>query len=187
MNHPLISATETKHKKKNIPDPKPGDIIAVHQIIKEGDKERVQVFEGVVIKRQHGTQLGATYTVRKIAVGGIGVEKTFPLHSPLIVKVERIKSSHTRRAKLLYLRDTKSSRIQLNGEKPSPMVWEEPEAEKELEKIKEEQEKEAQLKAQEKEAEEEEMEKKFEQAQAAHTGEDELETKNEKSKTITEK
>lgn len=164
MNHPLITAVEEKHKKKNIPDPKPGDVVRVHQIITEGDKERVQVFEGVVIKRQHGTQLGATFTVRKIAVGGIGVERTYQLHSPTVVKVERVKSSHVRRAKLLYLRNTKSSRIRLHGEKADAVVWEEPEAEKELEKIKEEQEKEAEIKAHEKEREEQELEKKFHEA-----------------------
>jgi len=164
MNHPLISAIEENYKKKNIPDPKPGDVVRVHQIIKEGDKERVQVFEGVVIKRQHGTELGATFTVRKIAVGGIGVERTYQLHSPTVVKVERVKSSHVRHAKLLYLRNTKSSRIRLHGEKADAVVWEEPEAEKELEKIKEEQEKEADIKAQEKAHEEEELEKKFHEA-----------------------
>ena len=164
MNHPLISAIEEDYKKKNIPDPKPGDVVRVHQIITEGDTDRVQVFEGVVIKRQHGIQIGATFTVRKIAVGGIGVERTYQLHSPTIVKVERVKSSHVRRAKLLYLRNTKSSRIRLNSEKADVMVWEEPEAEKELEKIKEEQEKEAEHKADKKAHEEEVLEKKFHEA-----------------------
>ena len=180
MVNNIVTQFEKSYKKKNIPDPRPGDIVKVYQLIKEGEKERIQVFEGVVIKRQHGTQLGASFTVRKIAVGGVGVEKTFPLHSPLIVKVERIKSSKVRRAHLGYLRNIKSSKIKLRKEKKDPMVWEEPEAEKELEKIKEEQEQEAQLKAQEKEKEEEELEEKFEQAQASH-GEPKTDIKDEKS------
>ena len=73
MNHPLISAIEERYKKKNIPDPKPGDVVVSNYYRRRYD--RVQVFEGVVIKRQHGIQIGATFTVRKIAVGGIGVER----------------------------------------------------------------------------------------------------------------
>ena len=168
MSHILINQITDSYKKKNIPDPKLGDIIRVHQIIKEGDKERIQVFEGVCLKRNHGTEIGATFTVRKIAIGGIGVEKTFPLHSPLIVKIERLKSSQTRRAKLNYLRNIKSSKIRLNKEKTNYAMWEEPEAEEELEKIKHEQEKEAEHKAEEKAQEEAELEKQFEKAQASH-------------------
>lgn len=168
MSHPMIAKFEEKYKKKNIPDPRPGDVVRVHQIIREGEKERIQVFEGVVLKRQHGTEIGATFTVRKIATGGIGVERTYLLHSPIIVKLERIKSSQVRRANLSYLRNIRSSKIKLNKEKPDYMMWEEPEAEKELEKIKEEQAEEAEHKAEEKEKEELELEEKFEQAQATH-------------------
>lgn len=172
MNHPLVKNITDSYKKKNIPDPKPGDILRVHQIIKEGEKERVQVFEGVCLKRNHGQEIGATFTVRKIAVGGVGVERTFPLHSPLIVKIERLKSSQTRRAKLNYLRNINSSKIRLKKEKTDYQMWEEPEAEKELEKIKEEQEREAQEKAQEKAKQEENLEQQFEQAKKAHTAVD---------------
>ena len=172
MNHPFVKQITDLYKKRNIPNPKPGDILRVHQIIKEGEKERVQVFEGVCLKRNHGTEIGATFTVRKIAVGGVGVERTFPLHSPLIVKVERLKSSETRRAKLNYLRNINSSKIRLKKEKNDYQMWEEPEAEKELEKIKEEQEKEAQEKAQEKAKKDENLEKQFEEAKKAHASSD---------------
>lgn len=168
MTNILITQYEQKYKKKNIPDPRPGDIVRVHQLIKEGEKERIQVFEGVVIKRQHGNELGASFTVRKIATGGVGVEKTFPLHSPAVVKLERVKTSQVRRANLSYLKNIRSSKIKLNKEKPDYKMWEEPEAEKELEKIKEEQEKEAEQKAEQKEKEEEKLEEKFEQAQESH-------------------
>lgn len=171
MTNMIIQEIAKDYKKKNTPDPKPGDTVRVHQLIKEGAKERIQIFEGVVIKRQHGSELGATFTVRKIAVGGVGVEKTFLLHSPLVIKVERVRASKVRRAKLFYLRNTKSSKIRLRQDKPSKKIWEEPEAEKELEKIKEEQAEEAQVKAQEKEKEEQELEEKFEQAKVTHNDE----------------
>ncbi|MFH2085619.1 MAG: 50S ribosomal protein L19 [bacterium] len=80
-----------------------GDTVRVHQTIKEGDKSRVQIFEGVVIAIH--AKDDPTFVVRKIATGGIGVEKIFPLHAPVIVKVEVKKTSFTRRAKLYYLRD----------------------------------------------------------------------------------
>lgn len=168
MTHILLTQTEAQYKKKNIPDPRPGDVVRVHQIIKEGDKERVQIFEGIVISRRHGQELGASFTVRKIAAGNIGVEKTFPLHSPSVIKVERLRSSRVRRAKLLYLRDVKTSKMKLKGEKASPLVWEEPEAEKELEKIEAEQAKEAEEKQEEKQEEEAELEKKVAEAKKAH-------------------
>jgi large subunit ribosomal protein L19 len=88
-----------------------GDTVAVHQKIKEGDKERVQVFQGVVISRR-GSGTGATFTVRKISAG-IGVEKVFPLHSPNIAMIKRLRSGKVRRAKLYYMRDRygKAARI----------------------------------------------------------------------------
>jgi large subunit ribosomal protein L19 len=168
MNHPLVKAVEDNFKKKNIPEVKSGDIVKVYQLIKEGDKERVQIFEGIVIKRQHGSEMGATFTVRKIAVGGIGVERTFLLHSPLILKIERTKESKVRRSKLFYLRDTRSSKMRLNKEKNSAQTWEEPEAVAELEKIKEEQAEEAEAKMEEKEQEQAEIEKKLEEVKKSH-------------------
>jgi large subunit ribosomal protein L19 len=89
----------------------PGDTIAVHQKIQEGDKERIQVFQGVVIgKRGAGT--GATFTVRKMS-SGIAVEKIYPLHSPNIEKIEKVREGRVKRAKLNYLRERagKSARI----------------------------------------------------------------------------
>ena len=87
----------------DIPDFGPGDTVAVHAKVVEGDKERIQVFEGVVIKRK-GKGIDATFTVRKVSQG-IGVERIFPLHSPRIAKIEKLRSGKVRRAKLYYLRN----------------------------------------------------------------------------------
>jgi large subunit ribosomal protein L19 len=89
----------------DIPDFAPGDTVRVHVRIKEGDKERIQVFEGVVIARQHGG-LRETFTVRKISFG-VGVERIFPLHSPVIERIEVVRRGDVRRAKLYYLRRLK--------------------------------------------------------------------------------
>ncbi len=83
---------------------RPGDTIKVHQRIEEGDKTRTQVFEGLVIARKHGREAGATFTVRKVS-GGIGVERIFPLYSPLVEKIEIVKHFKARRAKLYYVRE----------------------------------------------------------------------------------
>ena len=106
-----ISAVEAKHLKDNIPEFRPGDTLRVHTKIKEGDKERIQIFEGVVIQ-QRGKGIGSTFTVRKVS-SGIGVERVFPLHSPNVTKIERMKQGRVRRAKLFYLRKLsgKSARI----------------------------------------------------------------------------
>jgi large subunit ribosomal protein L19 len=106
-----ISAVEAKHLKDKIPEFRPGDALRVHSRIKEGDKERVQIFEGVVIQ-QRGRGIGKTFTVRKIS-SGIGVERVFPLHSPNVIKIERIRQGRVRRAKLFYIRELtgKSARI----------------------------------------------------------------------------
>lgn len=91
--------------KSDIPDFGPGDTVAVHSKVIEGDKERIQVFEGVVIKRKGGG-INATFTVRKIS-NGIGVERIFPVHSPNIDKIVKLRSGKVRRAKLYYLRKLK--------------------------------------------------------------------------------
>jgi large subunit ribosomal protein L19 len=95
-----------------IPAFRPGDTVKVHAKIKEGAKERVQVFEGVVISRQGGTNGTATFTVRKVSYN-VGVERTFFLHSPMIEKIEMVSVGEVRRARLYYLRDLrgKSARI----------------------------------------------------------------------------
>ena len=100
--------------RKNIPDVKPGDVVRVHQKIKEGEKERIQVFEGVVLAKKHGTGINATITVRKVTLG-VGVERIFPLHSPLVDKIEIIKRSKVRRAKLYYLREAKGRKARLKA------------------------------------------------------------------------
>ena len=98
--------------KTDLPDIRPGDTILVSQKIREGDKERIQDFEGLVIARKHGKEAGATITVRKVILG-IGVERIFPLHSPTIKKVEILKRGRVRRAKLYYLRKAKGKKAKL--------------------------------------------------------------------------
>jgi len=90
--------------KKDLPEIRPGDTVKVYQKIKEGNKERIQAFEGVVIARKHGKGITATITVRKVS-GGIGIERIFPLHSPTIEKIEVLQRGKVRRAKLYYLRE----------------------------------------------------------------------------------
>jgi len=97
---------------KKIPVIKSGQTIRVHQRIKEGNKERIQPFEGLVIAVKHGRGVNATFTVRKIS-GGIGVERIYPMHSPTIDKIEVLKVAKVRRAKLYYMRELsgKSARM----------------------------------------------------------------------------
>ncbi len=101
--------------KTDLPDIRPGDTVQVHQKIKEGDKKRIQIFEGVVVARKHGKESGATITVRKI-ISGIGVERIFPIHSPTIEKIEISKRGKVRRAKLYYLRKAKGKKSKLKRE-----------------------------------------------------------------------
>ncbi len=98
----IIDKLEMEQMKKDIPTFKAGDTLKVHVKITEGDKQRIQVFQGVCIKRVN-SGLGSSYTVRKIS-GGIGVERIFPLHSPSIDKIEVLRVGKVRRAKLYYLR-----------------------------------------------------------------------------------
>ena len=99
----IIKSIEHEQLKNKIPELKIGNTVRVHQRIKEGNRERIQVFEGIIIKKQGGG-LNATFTVRKIAYG-VGVEKTFLVHSPMVEKVEVVRVGKARRAKLYYLRD----------------------------------------------------------------------------------
>ena len=99
----IIKSIEHEQLKNKIPDLKVGDTVRVHQRIKEGNRERVQVFEGIIIKKQGGS-VNATFTVRRISYG-VGVEKTFLVHSPLVEKVEVVRVGKARRAKLYYLRE----------------------------------------------------------------------------------
>lgn len=106
----------TKHtspvdvEKRKTADIRSGDTVRVWQKIKEKDKTRLQAFEGLVIARKHGREAGATFTVRKV-VKSIGVEKIFPLYSPIIDHVEVVKRSHVRRAKLYYIREKATREI----------------------------------------------------------------------------
>ena len=99
----IIKSIEHEQLKAKIPDLKVGNTVKVHVRIKEGNKERIQVFEGIIIKVQ-GAGVNKTFTVRKISYG-VGVEKTFLIHSPLVEKVELVRVGKARRAKLFYLRD----------------------------------------------------------------------------------
>ena len=109
--HPFIE-TQQEYLKENVPDFRPGDTLRVSVRVREGDKERLQAFEGVCIARKNGG-IAETFTVRKIS-GGVGVERIFPLHSPSIDSITVVRQGRVRRAKLYYLRDRrgKSARIQ---------------------------------------------------------------------------
>ena len=108
----IIDAIEKEQLRSDIPKFSPGDTVKVHVKVVEGGKERIQVFEGVVIRRSHGG-LKETFTVRKVS-GGIGVERTFPVHSPMLAKIDLARQGKVRRAKLYYLRERsgKSARIE---------------------------------------------------------------------------
>jgi len=110
MTNLIIEKLLAKSKRTDIPDFAPGDTIRVHVKIKEGDKERLQAFEGVVIARTRGPQ--ASFTVRKISFGQ-GVERIFPLNARVIDKVELMRSSKVRRAKLYYLRGLRGKAARL--------------------------------------------------------------------------
>ena len=112
----IIHEFEKKQATRKIPYIRPGDTIKVHQKIKEGDKQRVQIFEGVVIKNHRGFGINGNVTVRKIA-SGVGVEKTFPLHLPSITKIEVVKRGKVRRAKLYYLRRLQEKAARLKDKK----------------------------------------------------------------------
>jgi large subunit ribosomal protein L19 len=107
----LIREATQEYLRTDIPDFRPGDTLKVHVRLKEGEKERIQIFEGLVIARKHGG-VSETFTVRKIS-SGVGVERTFPLHSPSIARVEVTRRGRVRRAKLYYMRELrgKAARI----------------------------------------------------------------------------
>lgn len=109
--HHLIQEITKEQLRTDLPAFRPGDTVRVHVKVTEGNRERIQVFEGVVIKRRGGG-ISETFTVRKISYG-VGVERTFPLHSPKIAKLEIVRRGKVRRAKLYYLRNLrgKAARI----------------------------------------------------------------------------
>jgi large subunit ribosomal protein L19 len=110
-----IEAIEREQLRSDIPDFKAGDSIKVHVKVIEGEKERIQVFSGVVIRRSRGG-IRATFTVRKVSYG-VGVERTFPLHSPRLDKIEIAARGHVRRAKLYYLRGLSGKAARITAEK----------------------------------------------------------------------
>lgn len=111
MINNLIEKVERNQKRNDLPNFQIGDNVKVHVRIKEGDKSRIQIFEGIVISKKHsGTR--ETFTVRKISYG-IGVERTFPLHNPNISEIEILRRNKIRRAKLYYMRDLKGKSARL--------------------------------------------------------------------------
>jgi large subunit ribosomal protein L19 len=111
MNRTDLIDNQTRKADAEIPGFAPGDTLKVHVRVVEGNKERIQVFQGVVVRRQ-GSGVRETFTVRKVSYG-VGVERTFPLHTPIVQKIEVVSRGIVRRAKLFYLRDRvgKSAKI----------------------------------------------------------------------------
>ena len=113
----IIESIEKAQLKEHVDQFNVGDTVRVYAKIREGEKERIQMFEGTVLKRQNGG-IGETFTVRRIA-SGVGVEKTFPIHSPLVEKIEVVRKGAVRRARLHYMRERtgKSAKIKTKEEK----------------------------------------------------------------------
>ena len=116
----LMDLIESRETKQNIPDYKPGDTVRVHQRIFEGEKERIQVFEGVVIAERNAGNRSAL-TVRKISYG-VGVEKVFPIHAPTVERIEVVSHGKARRAKLYFLRKLRGKAARLVQERPVRQV-----------------------------------------------------------------
>jgi large subunit ribosomal protein L19 len=118
MLRKAIAEIEAKYQRNDVPDLRAGDAVRVHTKIKEGDKERIQIFEGVVIARRRGG-VRATFTVRKVSYG-VGVERIFPTHSPRIDKVEVVNHGEVRRSRLFYLRDLQGKAARLTHDESGP-------------------------------------------------------------------
>lgn len=124
----MVNITDTfvtSYLRTDLPEIHPGDTVKVQQKIKEGDKERLSAFEGLVISTKHGKGITGTFTVRKV-VDGVGVERIFPLHAPMIAKVEVLRRSNVRRAKLYYIRNKAArevrKKMKLLHEKPAAVA-----------------------------------------------------------------
>lgn len=111
MQNAMIEKVEQEHSKASVPQLEPGDQIKVHVKIREGEKERIQIFEGILLARNN-SGIRETITVRKVSFGQ-GVERIFPLHAPIIEKIEVVKRNRVRRAKLYYLRKLKGKAARL--------------------------------------------------------------------------
>ena len=107
----LVKALSEQHLKTDLPELKIGDTVKVHAKIKEGNRERIQIFEGTVIAQKHGG-ISETVTVRRLSYG-VGVEKVFPIHAPSIERIEVVRHGKVRRAKLYYLRDRVGKRAKI--------------------------------------------------------------------------
>lgn len=112
----IISELDKRALKKNVPEIASGFTVRVHQKIKEGDKDRIQVFEGLVIKVSSGSDISKSFTVRKV-VDSVGVEKIFPLHSPNVDRIEVVKKAKVRRSKLYYVRTAQGARTKFYEKK----------------------------------------------------------------------
>lgn len=170
MSFALINRVNQDQKKQAVVDVRSGDTVRVHQKIKEGNKERIQVFEGVVIRTDNKQSHTARLTVRKIA-SGVGVEKSFLLHSPLVEKIEIVRRAKVRRNFLSYLRNRsgKSARLTAKDfDRAAVNDVRDLKAEAEAERLKEEAAKEAAGKQAEKEAEQAELEAKQAEVEARH-------------------
>jgi large subunit ribosomal protein L19 len=170
----VINKIESKYKKSAVVDVKSGDTVRVHQKIVEGGKERVQVFEGLVIRVSRKNSLSSTFTVRRIA-SGVGVEKVYLIHSPNILKIEVTKRSHVRRNYLTYMRERtgKSARLSsVDFDKSAVNDVRDETAEAEEEKIQEQKAEAHEQKEAKKAKEEKEVEAKVEAAKAQHDSPD---------------
>lgn len=166
----LIQKVNQKHMKPQVVDVRSGDTVRVHQKIKEGNKERVQIFEGVVIRCDRKASLTSRITVRKVA-SGVGVEKSFLLHNPLVLKVEVVRRSKVRRNYLSYLRERsgKSARLTaVSFDRAAVNDIRDQAAEAEEEKLKEEAAAGAEAEAAKKAAEEAKLEAKAAEVEARH-------------------
>lgn len=115
----LLKIFEARRLRKDLPDFRAGDVVKVYEKVREGDKERTAMFEGLVIARKHGRGLDATFTVRRV-ISGIGVERIFPLHLPTIEKIQIVKRTKVRRAKLYYVRHQLGKKVRRRKELAVP-------------------------------------------------------------------
>jgi len=166
----IIETITNRQKKHQVVDVKSGDTVKVHQKIREGSKERIQIFEGLVIRTDRKQSFTSTITVRRIT-SGVGVEKSYLLHSPLVMKVEVVKRAKVRRNYLVYMRDRSGKSARLSGmsfDRGAVNAIDDKEAEAEVEHIKEEAEAAHEVEAAKKAQEEAKTEAKAEEALAQH-------------------
>ncbi len=125
MSDKIIQEFGAQYAKDEVPVIKPGYLVKIHQKIKEGNKERIQIFQGTVIKVNPGHDVNSTFTVRKIS-DGIGIEKTYPVHSPNITQIEVLRAHKVRRAKLKYLRNLSGKSLRMKEIPLNLKFWKKP-------------------------------------------------------------